>query len=77
LSQPPLVLGCENFGLPQSILDRLPSFIAEANQQWDVAPRNPKSTIPEPPPLVRAPAATANMPAAKSKPAAPAQKGFF
>ncbi len=32
----------------QAALDRIPGFIEEANRQWDVAPRNPKSTIPEP-----------------------------
>jgi hypothetical protein len=28
--------------------ERLPVFIAEANTAWDVAPRNPASTVPEP-----------------------------
>lgn len=66
-------------GLPAA-LERLPSFIAEANQQWDVAPKNPKSTIPEPPPPARVPIATASKQVSKptpAKPTAPAQKGFF
>ena len=32
----------------QTALERIPSFVEEANQQWDAAPRNPKSAIPEP-----------------------------
>ena len=43
----------------QTALERVPSFIEEANQQWDTAPHNPKSTIPEPvappPPRVATP----------------------
>jgi len=43
----------------QTALERIPSFVEEANQQWDAAPRNPKSTIPEPVAPVRtAPAAS-------------------
>jgi len=39
----------------QTALSRLPSFIEEADRQWDISPRNPRSTVPEPP----APARTA------------------
>jgi hypothetical protein len=53
----------------QTALERIPSFVEEANQQWDAAPHNPKSTIPEP----VAPVRTA--PAAVSKTAA--QPKFF
>lgn len=28
----------------------IPEFVAQCNQEWDVAPHNPKSTIPEPEP---------------------------
>lgn len=65
----------------QSALERIPAFVAEANQQWDVAPRNPKSTIPEPvpPAPVRTATPAASKPAAaKAKePAQPAQPRFF
>ena len=54
----------------QTALERIPSFVEEANQQWDAAPRNPKSTIPEPVAPVRTAA-----PAAASKTAA--QPKFF
>ena len=47
----------------QTALERIPSFVEEANQQWDAAPRNPKSTIPEPVAPVRT-ATIANKPAA-------------
>ena len=54
----------------QTALERIPAFVEEANRQWDTAPRNPKSTIPEPVAPVRtAPAA--------SKPATPTQPKFF
>ena len=52
----------------QTALERIPSFVEEANQQWDAAPRNPKSTIPEPVAPVRTAAA---------KPTQPAQPKFF
>ena len=55
----------------QTALDRIPSFVEEANQQWDAAPRNPKSTIPEP----VAPVRTATAAASKAK--EPAQPKFF
>ncbi|GAH99666.1 unnamed protein product [marine sediment metagenome] len=55
----------------QTALERIPSFVEEANQQWDAAPRNPKSTIPEP----VAPVRTATAAASKAK--EPAQPKFF
>ena len=58
----------------QTALERIPSFVEEANQQWDAAPRNPKSTIPEPVAPVRT--ATASRSAA-AKPAQSAQSKFF
>ena len=60
----------------QAALERIPSFVEEANRQWDAAPRNPKSTIPEPVPPVRTakPAATKT---AAAKPSQPAQPKFF
>ena len=57
----------------QTALERIPSFVEEANQQWDAAPRNPKSTIPEPVAPVRTatvaskPAATKTKETAQSK----------
>ena len=62
----------------QTALERIPPFIEEANQQWDAAPHNPKSTIPEPvPPVpVRTATTTARKPAA-IKPSQPAQAKFF
>ena len=59
----------------QTALERIPSFVEEANQQWDAAPRNPKSTIPEPVAPVRT-ATIANKPAA-AKTSQPAQPTFF
>ncbi len=57
----------------QTVLDRIPSFVEEANRQWDVAPRNPKSTIPEPVAPVRTatPAASRTAAAKTSQPAQP------
>ena len=55
----------------QTALERIPSFVEEANRQWDAAPRNPKSTIPEP----VAPVITATAAASKAK--EPAQPKFF
>jgi hypothetical protein len=63
----------------QAALDRIPSFIEEANRQWDASPRNPKSSIPEPVPT--SPVRTATTASAiATKPAAavkPAQPNFF
>jgi hypothetical protein len=62
-------------------LARVPTFVEESNKQWDVAAKNPKSTVPEP---VAAPAPrTATTASLASKPAAaapakqPAQPKFF
>ena len=57
----------------QTALERIPSFVEEANQQWDAAPRNPKSTIPEPVAPVRAATATSK----PAKPSQAAQPKFF
>jgi len=50
-------------------LERVPSFVAEANEQWDASPRNPKSTILEPEPPAPAPRSTSK--SAASEPAQP------
>ena len=65
----------------QAALERIPSFVEEANRQWDASPRNPRSTIPEPVPAapVRTATTTAGM-ATKptpAKPNQPAQPNFF
>ena len=60
----------------QTALERIPSFIEEANRQWDASPNNPKSTVLEPVALVRTAATAANKPAA-AKPGQPAQPNFF
>ena len=58
----------------QVAIERIPSFVEEANREWDTAPHNPKSTIPEP----VAPATTITSAASKpSAKAAPAQPKFF
>jgi hypothetical protein len=60
----------------QTALERVPSFIEEANRQWDVSPHNPKSTAPEP----AAPVSTATTAATKpvaTKPDHTAQHNFF
>ena len=63
----------------QTALERIPSFVEEANRQWDASPHNPKSAIPEPVPA--APVRTATTaPSASAKPVAaakPAQPNFF
>jgi len=59
----------------QTALERIPSFVEEANRQWDAAPRNPKSTIPEPVAPVRT--ATAASRSAAAKPSQAAQPKFF
>ena len=59
----------------QTALERIPSFVEEANRQWDAAPRNPKSTIPEPVAPVRTATATSKTAAAKSSQAS--QPKFF
>ena len=61
----------------QAVLARIPSFVEESNQQWDVSARNPKSNVPEP----VAPSATARTvtTSTASKPAAAKtnQPSFF
>ena len=57
----------------QTALERIPSFIEEANHQWDASPHNPRSTIPEPVAPVRT---VASKPTA-TKPGQPAQHNFF
>ena len=60
-------------------LDRIPSFIEEANRQWDASPHNPKSAIPEPGPAAPMRTATTATSVA-TKPAAPVkpvQPNFF
>ena len=61
----------------QAALARIPSFVEESNQQWDVSARNPKSTVSEPV-APSAPARSATTSTA-SKPAAakPNQPSFF
>ena|SRR3990170_1348909 len=60
----------------RTVLERIPSFVEEANRQWDAAPRNPKSTIPEPVAPVRTATVAASKPAA-AKTSQPAQPTFF
>ncbi len=60
----------------QVAIERIPSFIEEANRQWDAAPRNPKSTIPEPVAPVRTATVAASKPAA-AKTKETAQPTFF
>ncbi len=60
----------------QTALERIPSFVEEANRQWDAAPRNPKSTIPEPVAPVRTATAVASKTAA-AKASQSAQPKFF
>ena len=50
----------------QTALERIPSFVEEANRQWDAAPRNSKSTIPEPAAPVRTATAASKPAAAKA-----------
>ena len=58
----------------QTALERIPSFIKEANRQWDVSPHNPKSTVPDP----VAPVRTATIgDRVVTKPNQPAQPNFF
>ena len=62
----------------QTALERVPSFIEEANRQWDASPHNPAATVPEP--VLAAPVRTATTSTTTvSKPATakPAQPNFF
>ena len=61
-------------------LERIPSFVEEANAQWDAAPRNPKAPEPVAPPAPPRVATTAKASASKpaaEKPKTPAQPNFF
>jgi len=60
----------------QAALERIPAFVEEANRQWDAAPHNPKSTIPEPVEPVRTAAPAAGKPAA-AQTSQTAQNKFF
>jgi len=62
----------------QTALDHIPTFVEEANRQWDASPRNPRSTIPESviAASVRTATTTAGM-VTKPTPAKPAQPNFF
>jgi len=59
----------------QTALERIPAFVEEADRQWDAAPHNPKSTIPEPVAPVRTTAAAGKPAAAQT--GQPAQNKFF
>jgi len=58
-------------------LERVPSFVAEANEQWDASPRNPKSTIPEPVPPPPAPRPVTRSTSKSAAPTEPAQPHMF
>ena len=58
-------------------LERVPSFVAEANEQWDASPRNPKSTIPEPVPPAPAPRPVTRSTSKSAAPTESAQPHFF
>ena len=60
----------------QVAIERIPSFVEEANREWDTAPHNPKSTIPEPVAPVRTATVAASKPAA-AKTKETAQPTFF
>ena len=60
----------------QTALERIPSFVEESNRQWDAAPHNPKSTIPEPVAPVKTAAPVAGKPAA-AQTSQTAQNKFF
>ncbi len=62
----------------QTALEHIPSFVEEANQQWDAAPHNPKSTIPEPvAPVAKTLTASKTGTSAAAKTSQPAQPEFF
>ena len=63
----------------QAALDRIPSFVEEANRQWDASPHNPKSSIPEPVPAapVRTATTTSSVTTKPAAAAKPAQPNFF
>ena len=62
----------------QAALDRIPSFVAEANRLWDASPHNPRSCIPEPVAVAPVRTATTSSPTITQPVAAkPAQPNFF
>jgi hypothetical protein len=63
----------------QAALDRIPSFVEEANRQWDASPHNPRSTIPEPVPAapLRTATTASSVTTKSAPPAKPAQPNFF
>jgi len=63
----------------QAALERIPSFVEEANRQWDASPHNPKATIPEPVPAaaVRTATTTPSTTVKSTAAAKPAQPNFF
>ena len=60
----------------QTALDHIPSFIEEANRQWDASPHNPTATVPEPVPAAPVRTVTPSTTTA-AKPAAANQPNFF
>jgi hypothetical protein len=60
----------------QTALERIPSFVEEANRQWDISPCNPRSTVPEPGASVTTATIASSKPAA-AKPGQQAQPNFF
>jgi hypothetical protein len=63
----------------QAAVERIPSFVEEANRQWDTSPHNPKSSIPEPVPAapVRTATTAPSTTVKSSAMAKPAQPNFF
>jgi hypothetical protein len=57
---------------------QLPTFVAEANAAWDIAPHNPKTVIVTPPPAPTAPrVATTTATAARPVTVVKSQPKFF
>ena len=63
----------------QAAVERIPSFVEEANRQWDTSPHNPKSAIPEPVPgsHIRTATTTPSTTIKSTAAAKPAQPNFF
>jgi len=66
-------------GTLETILERVPSFVEEAKQQWATNPRHPQSTIPEPapPPPPARTATPAGKRSATPKPHEPTTQRLF
>ena len=69
-------------GTLQDALAQIPAFVEESNKQWDVAARNPPSSVPEP--VAPAPVRTATTRSStstavstKTAPAKPSTPKFF